>query len=577
MAPPLWRRFPPLPVALAVLPMAAGTAAGSVALGAAVASLIGRGIGGLGLIHLDSAVAFVLLSAAVVLAARKAIRPRLAPSGLAAGAVLAALVGLVRLTLSGAPEANAWLGMSPLTAVAILALSGGLLGVTWPRGRPLVLWFVAAAVIPGLLTLVTFAFGAQPPVFLSDATTMRPTSAAITLLLGLGITALLAEAGPIRILVGDTHASRLARRMLLAAISIPIGVAWLRLLGERIGWYDTAYGVALSLVATIVLLTVVVLTAGLEARRAEQARDAAQQERDRFFDLSLDLLAVADADGRFVRLSPSWETTLGFPSNDLMERPFLDFVHPDDREATINQTRSMFEHGQTTVSFQNRYRDARGGDRWLEWTAQPSSDRSLVYAVARDITTRKLEEERLIRRAAALARSNERLSDRATRDPLTRLHNRRYFDKAFPALITRARSHDALHRLPVSMIVFDLDHFGQFNKRYGHQAGDAVLRYFSDLLRRRFRGGDLVARYGGEEFAVVLDGSALDDAVTAAEWVRERLAAEPVAFDSQALHVTVSAGCTELREEMTSVELLAAADVALTFAKRVGRNSVVPI
>jgi diguanylate cyclase (GGDEF)-like protein len=248
-------------------------------------------------------------------------------------------------------------------------------------------------------------------------------------------------------------------------------------------------------------------------------------------------------------------------------------VHPDDREATVYETQRQFAEGKTVLHFQNRYRHRDGSYRWLEWTSQPASDGSVVYAVARDISVRKLEEERLTKRAASLALRHERMADRAVRDPLTGLHNRAYLEAAAKRLGTRQRHGDKA--APLAAIMFDLDHFGQFNKQHGHQAGDAVLRRFAELLRQRFRGGDVVARFGGEEFVVLLDNATRDDAIRAADDIRSRLADAPISFDGSELHATVSAGCAELNGYSSVAELLTAADVALSQAKRAGRNMVV--
>ena len=114
----------------------------------------------------------------------------------------------------------------------------------------------------------------------------------------------------------------------------------------------------------------------------------AEQERDRFFDLSIDLLATGSFEGYFVRLNPAFERILGFTSAELMAHPFLDFVHPDDVEHTIAGARGLSE-GQIKVDFENRYRCKDGSYRWLSWNAMPYIERSLWYAVARDITESK--------------------------------------------------------------------------------------------------------------------------------------------------------------------------------------------
>ncbi len=130
---------------------------------------------------------------------------------------------------------------------------------------------------------------------------------------------------------------------------------------------------------------------------------------------------------------------------------------------------------------------------------------------------------------------------------------------------------------PLSAIMFDLDHFGLFNKEHGHQVGDDVLKAFAGVLTTRFRASDLVARLGGEEFIVVLDNAASDEAVAIADEVRALLAERSVrAEDGTQLSVTVSAGCAELDPaDPTRESLLRTADVALFMAKRAGRDRVV--
>jgi diguanylate cyclase (GGDEF)-like protein len=128
----------------------------------------------------------------------------------------------------------------------------------------------------------------------------------------------------------------------------------------------------------------------------------------------------------------------------------------------------------------------------------------------------------------------------------------------------------------VAVIMFDLDHFGQVNKQYGHQAGDAVLRVFSGLLARRFRERDLVARYGGEEFVAVLANVNAAQATAIAEELRATYEATAIDIGTATpMRGTVSAGCAQLGEDGDAMAALAEADVWLAQAKRGGRNQVV--
>ena len=127
---------------------------------------------------------------------------------------------------------------------------------------------------------------------------------------------------------------------------------------------------------------------------------------ERFFDLSIDLLCFLDFNGYFKRLNPAWEAALGFTREELMSKPFIEFVHPDDRDRTLEQNRDVRGGGQA-LAFENRYLCKDGSYRWFLWNAAPDSDRRVIYSVARDITDRKrAEEERerlLVQLQAALA------------------------------------------------------------------------------------------------------------------------------------------------------------------------------
>jgi PAS domain S-box-containing protein len=120
---------------------------------------------------------------------------------------------------------------------------------------------------------------------------------------------------------------------------------------------------------------------------------------ERFFDLSIDMLTIAHFSGHFKRLNPAWERTLGFSRQELQSTPMFDFVHPDDRERTLEQNRKV-RAGEPALGFENRYRCKDGSYRWLLWNSTADLEHQLIYAVARDVTARKQaeeERERLLR------------------------------------------------------------------------------------------------------------------------------------------------------------------------------------
>jgi PAS domain S-box-containing protein len=132
---------------------------------------------------------------------------------------------------------------------------------------------------------------------------------------------------------------------------------------------------------------------------------ASVEDLDPFFTLSLEMLCLASMDGRFMRLNPAFERTLGYTLDELQSRPFLDFVHPDDREATLAEV-ARLATGVDTISFENRYRCKDGSYVWLAWTTRPSVEKGVLYAAAHNITEHK-------RAAAEIVALNHALSVRA--------------------------------------------------------------------------------------------------------------------------------------------------------------------
>jgi PAS domain S-box-containing protein len=113
---------------------------------------------------------------------------------------------------------------------------------------------------------------------------------------------------------------------------------------------------------------------------------------ERFFEINLDLLCQLDFNGFFKRLNPAWERTLGWTRAELMSRPFIEFVHPDDRDRTLRQNANVRGGGQA-LGFENRYLCKDGSFRWLLWNAAPDAGGRVIYSVARDVTDRKRAEE----------------------------------------------------------------------------------------------------------------------------------------------------------------------------------------
>jgi diguanylate cyclase (GGDEF)-like protein len=167
----------------------------------------------------------------------------------------------------------------------------------------------------------------------------------------------------------------------------------------------------------------------------------------------------------------------------------------------------------------------------------------------------------------------EKLRNQALRDELTGLHNRRFLEEALPRLVAHAERRGA----PLAVLMLDLDHFKQVNDRYGHAAGDAVLREVGALLLARLRRMDMACRYGGEELLVVIPDCSAQEALARAHELCANVRALRERTDSGLPPVTVSIGVAawpEHGEQMAKV--IEAADAALYAAKRQGRDRAMP-
>ncbi len=178
----------------------------------------------------------------------------------------------------------------------------------------------------------------------------------------------------------------------------------------------------------------------------------------------------------------------------------------------------------------------------------------------------RLEEE-LIEYQKSLQQINVMLEMKATTDSLTGLRNRQHLDRQLILEISRAER----YQTPMAFIIFDIDHFKVINDRFGHLAGDEVLKTLGKIVARTIRNLDVLARWGGEEFVVLLPGSTLEPALRTAEKLRGLIESHPFAIKTK---VTCSFGVSQYRAGDTPEKITARADDALYAAKAAGRNAV---
>jgi len=435
------------------------------------------------------------------------------------------------------------------------------------RARATAALLVAGAALVAISLLLPHPSGGDETALILTALAMAVAGGAVWLaagrIPGLGVHLLLAAVTAVTslliyesgIAVGQ-YGTIFVWATLVTAIYFPRRIAALHL-----AWLLTSYGVVLLLVEStagyspltrwlfslISLSVVMLLTTAIVARRAR-----ADERARRFFDLSRDMLCTANSDGYFVELNDAWGLHLGYAPEELRAVPFLQRVHPDDRERTEAESAGLFE-GAETLQFENRYQAKDDSWHWLRWSSQLSPDESMIYARATDVTHLKqieAEREELLNQVQEMARH----------DQLTGLPNRRALEEQLPRAMARARR----SRSSISVAILDIDHFKTYNDTHGHLAGDEVLRACARAWDSALRGEDMIVRFGGEEFLVLLPDTEPDVAAEIVERLRLKTP----------MGQTCSAGlaCWDFAESID--DLLGRADKALYLAKASGRNQL---
>ena len=181
---------------------------------------------------------------------------------------------------------------------------------------------------------------------------------------------------------------RQLRRWKLSEAALPKGSI---VINRELTFWDFKYYIIGGL-AFVLLETTLIIFLIVQKRRKKVTEESLRrktEELDQFFNVSLDLLSIANTDGYFLRLNPAWERTLGYTSEELLAKRFLEFVHPDDMESTLKALSSLASR-QKVFYFENRYRCKDGTYRWLQWSSSPAGN--LIYSAARDVTENKRAE-----------------------------------------------------------------------------------------------------------------------------------------------------------------------------------------
>jgi diguanylate cyclase (GGDEF)-like protein/PAS domain S-box-containing protein len=271
-------------------------------------------------------------------------------------------------------------------------------------------------------------------------------------------------------------------------------------------------------------------------------------------------------DGKFSYSNARFDEIFGYTSDEIRRLGPSDIAVIEDRDLVKEDMRQRLSGAkdQADSGFRGLRRDGAVIDIEVHGSVMETGGKRVLISLLLDVT----ERVRMTRELEAL---KERLREESIHDALTGLYNRRYLDEFFGRELVVAMRVDH----PVSAIMADIDHFKNVNDRYGHLAGDEVLRVFGDLMRRFTRTSDIGFRYGGEEFLLILPRMSQEVAVQRAEQVRGALAATRISYGESSIAVTASFGVATFPEDGTTADtLVSAADNALYAAKAEGRDRV---
>ena len=283
----------------------------------------------------------------------------------------------------------------------------------------------------------------------------------------------------------------------------------------------------------------------------------AESDRQKIFEVSLDMLCVIDFAGHFKELNPAWTRTLGWTAEEMKKKTWLDLVDPEDLDSSLAINQRLHQ-GESVIGFENRYLCKDGSYKWLAWSSCPDPELKRIFSAVRDITNRKQMEQKLLQLA--------------TTDPLTGTNNRRNFIEQATAELKRSRRYGS--QLAVAML--DIDHFKTINDRYGHSVGDQALKRLVDCCLQELRSTDIFGRFGGEEFAVVLVETDRSAAALVCQRLVDQISRLKIRTEHGQIGMTVSLGATMYSADDISIDsLLKRADDALYKAKNAGRNQIV--
>jgi diguanylate cyclase (GGDEF)-like protein/PAS domain S-box-containing protein len=300
-------------------------------------------------------------------------------------------------------------------------------------------------------------------------------------------------------------------------------------------------------------------------KRAEEALLESEKKYRLIFESAVEGILIVQ--GNQIKFAnPALVKMVGYPEDIITTRPFVSFIHPEDRVMVLDrhERRTIGESVETGYTF--RIISSDGTEKWLQinsrvisWEGAPAT-----MSFLSDITARKRAEE-------ALMESEKRYRELSITDSLTQLYNSRYFYHQLKMEIDRLNRYKG----PLTILLVDFDNFKIFNDTYGHIEGDQVLLRFGQVVKRCLRQTDSAYRYGGEEFTIILPMTTSEEGAIIAERIRTEFKKENFSpVSGKCVYMTVSIGIASHKPQEDMKDFVNRVDQLMYQAKKTGRDRV---
>jgi len=306
-----------------------------------------------------------------------------------------------------------------------------------------------------------------------------------------------------------------------------------------------------------------------ESKLAEKALQESEEKYRNVVERSNDGIAVIQ-NWKIIYANKRLAEIIGYSIKEIENTQFTDYIHPDELPVFLEnyEWRRAEEDVPMIYNTVLRYRD--GNKIYVEsnvgivtYQGKPAE-----LAFIRNITERKKIEEEL-------RESEVRFRKLSITDPLTEIYNRRYFFERIKEKIEQVKR----NKENFSIVILDIDFFKKINDKYGHQAGDYILKEFASRMKMDIRPYDVLARFGGEEFAIMLQNSDKENSRRIIQRIKENIDSTAFIFENKKIKIKFSGGISDVNElgpnGLTLEELIRIADNRLYFAKKSGRNQII--